>query len=102
MRDIIKTALGIGITIGLSDRESFVKQVSEVINQYREDPTTGEKWARTLAGYLEKTRDNINLENVMRNAMGSDRMPDRENIDELTKAIKELTTQIQQSKGKQL
>lgn len=100
MRDIIKTALGIGITMGLADRETFIKQVSEVINQYQDDPEKGDKWAQTLVAYLEQTRNNINLESAIQGAMGGDRMPDKEDIGKLTEAIKDLTDQMKKSNGK--
>ncbi|MCW3125461.1 MAG: hypothetical protein JWO03_1119 [Bacteroidetes bacterium] len=98
MKDSIKTLLGIGITIGLSDRDKFVNQVSEVIGQYQQDPEKGDKWAHTLVEYLEQMRNNINLENAIQGAIKNELMPDKAHIEELTKAIKELTAELQKKK----
>lgn len=97
MRDFVKSLIAAGITMGLSDRETFVAQVSDLITRYQNDPEEGEKWAERIAAYLEQTRNNINLEGAIRGAMGSSDAPARSDITTLTEAIQELTKQMKQS-----
>lgn len=97
MRELFKSLISAGITMGLSDRDAFVTQVSELITKYQNDPAEGDKWAEKIAAYLEQTRNNINLENAIRGAVGSTGAPDRTDIATLTEAIQELTRQMKQS-----
>ena len=95
MRDLAKTLFGLGITIGLSDRESFVNQVSGIIQEYQKDPEKAGKWAERVITYLETVKDNINMQSAIKGAMADSPLPDKERIDELTNAIKELTKELQ-------
>lgn len=97
MRELVKSLISAGITMGLSDRESFVQQVSELISRYQSDPAEGDKWAERIATYLEQTKNNINLESAIRNAVGSSDAPGKSDITTLTEAIQELTRQMKQS-----
>jgi hypothetical protein len=98
MKDFAKTLFGLGVTIGLSDRETFVKQVSTIIKEYQKDPEKAEKWAHATMAYLERTRDNINLQNTIKDAFTESDLPDKEGIEELTAAIKELTKELKEMK----
>ena len=98
MRDFAKTLLSIGLTIGLSDRESFVKSVSELIKEYQDDPQK-EKWARSAVDYLEQLRDNINLQNSIKGAVADAGFADQKEINELTRAIEELTGELRKRKN---
>jgi hypothetical protein len=96
MRDLAKSLLGLGITIGLSDREKFVKQVSSIIQEYQKDPEKAQKWAQAAIAYLENMKDNINMQNAIKGVVGDNPLPDKKQIEELTNAIKELTKELQQ------
>lgn len=100
MKDLVKTLFGLGITIGLSDRETFVKQISAIIKEYQKDPEKAEKWTNATIAYLEQTRDNINMQNAIKGAVTDGPLSDREEIEKLTAAIKELTKELQQQKNK--
>lgn len=98
MKELIKSLLGLGLTVGLSDREAFVKQVSTIIEEYQKDPEKAEKWSQMIVAYLENTKDNINIQNAVKSVFSGTSLPDSEQVNELTKAIKELTTELQKRK----
>jgi polyhydroxyalkanoate synthesis regulator phasin len=100
MKDIVKTLFGLGITVGLSDRESFVKQVSTIIKEYQKDPEKADKWAHAVMSYFEQTRDSLNMQNAIKEAVADGPLPDKERIEELTNAIKELTKELKSMKSK--
>jgi len=94
MKDFVKSLLSMGITVGLSDRETFVKQVSSVIQQYQDDPEKAEKWTNAMVAYLEKVGDNINLQNAIKGAMEGSGVADKSSMEDLTKAIQQLTEEL--------
>ena len=100
MKDLVKTFLGIGLTVGLSDRESFVKNVSGILAEYQDDPQKAEKWAKAITEYLEQLKTNVNLETTIKSAVSDSGLSDRKQIDELTKAIEELTSEMRKAKDK--
>jgi hypothetical protein len=100
MPDFIKTLLGAGITISLSDREAFVKEISTVIEEYQNNPDKAQKWARALADYLEGVRDNINMQQAVKTAVTDRTMPDKEHIEKLIGAIEKLTAQLEKQREK--
>jgi hypothetical protein len=99
MSDLMKSLLNIGITVGLSDRESFVKSVSGILQEYEQDPQKAEKLSKALANYLEQVKNNINNESSIKNAVTDSGLPDRKNVTELTLAIKELTNELRRLKS---
>ena len=98
MGDLINTILNIGITAGLSDRDNFVKSVSGIIEKYQDDPARAEKLSRALIDYMEQMRNNINTRNSFKSAITDADFANKENITELTLAIKELTSALQKKK----
>jgi len=99
MNDLMKSLLNIGITVGLSDRESFVKSVSGILQEYEQDPQKAEKLSKALANYLEQVKNNINNENSIKAAVTDAGLPDRKNVTELTLAVKELTNELRRLKS---
>jgi hypothetical protein len=100
MRDIFSTLLRLGITASISDREAFVNKVSEFLEGFKQEPEKADKWAKALLDYLEDTKTNINLKHSIQSAVAGSDLPDKQKIDELTQAIKELTRELQQMKEK--
>ena len=100
MKDMVKALLSIGITVGLSDRESFVKSVSGLIKEYQDDPQKTDKWAKAIVDSLERMRDNVNLQNSIKSAISDTGVADQQRITELTHAIEELTVELRKNKGK--
>lgn len=92
----IKNLLALGISIGLSDRETFVKKVSGYIEDYQKDPDKAEQWAGAIAKYLEELKDDIRTQSNIRNSI-ADSLP-KQDIEHLTKAVQELTKELQQQK----
>lgn len=86
-----------GITVGLSDKEAFVKKVSEYIQAYQEDPEKAEVWAQHAVNYMEQMKDNILIQNSVEHSVEK-ALPSKEKIDELTAAIKQLTEELQKQK----
>ena len=91
MKDLLKDMLAIGLTIGLSDRETFVTKVSGIINEYQEDPEKSEKWAKMLTQYAENMKEEYRLRKVIGNSISDSHMPTKNDIDDLTRAIEKLT-----------
>jgi hypothetical protein len=100
MKDFVKTLLGIGLTVGLSDRESFVKSVSGMLAEYQEDPKKAEKWAKAIVDYLEQVRNNVNLQSSIKGAVADIGISDQQKVTELTQAIEELTLELRKFKDK--
>ncbi len=86
-----------GITVGLSDKEAFVKKVSEYIQAYQDDPEKAELWAQHAVNYLEQMRDGIRTQSSVEQSIEK-ALPNKEKIDELTVAIKQLTEELQKQK----
>lgn len=100
MQKLLAGLLRLGITVSVSDRETFVNKVSEFLEGFEQEPEKAEKWAKALLDYLEDTKSNINLESSIKNAVSGSDLPGEKKIDELTQAIKALTLELQQSKEK--
>jgi hypothetical protein len=98
MKDLAKTLLGLGITVGLSDRETFVNQVSSVIKEYQKDPEKADKWAQGVISFLEQKRDSHNMHNAIKEAIAEGIATNKVEIDALTNAIKELTEELKKHK----
>lgn len=98
MGDMIKNLLAMGITFGLSDREAFVEKVSGVIQKYRDNPEEADKLAVGLVNYLEEMKDNFRLQSSIKESVNNSNLAQKEDIDDLIKAIKELTTEIKTNK----
>jgi ribosomal protein S15P/S13E len=97
MKDIAKTLLGLGITVGLSDRETFVNQVSTIIKEYQKDPEKADKWADGVITYLEQKRDSYNMHSTIKEAV-IEGLASNKDIEALTNAIKELTEELKNHK----
>ena len=95
MKDLIKNMLAMGASISLSDKEAFVARVSGFIKDYQDDPAQAEKWARAFTQYLENRRDDYRIKRVIDDSLAGSNIPDKENIADLTKAIKDLTRALQ-------
>ena len=100
MSDLINNLLNIGITAGLSDREAFVKSISELIQKYQEDPQKAGKVAKAVTTYLEQVRDNINTRESIKKAVSESDFRDNEGVAQLTRAIQELTAELRAMKEK--
>jgi hypothetical protein len=100
MKDLVRSLLNIGLTVGLSDRESFVKGVSEVLQDYQDDPQRAEKFAKAITDYLEQVKQNINAHNTIKGAVAELEFADQKNIGELTKAVQDLTTELRKMREK--
>jgi len=92
----IKNLLALGITMGLSDREAFVKKVSGLIEDYQKDPEKAEQWSEGIVKLLEEVKDDFRMQRNISSSI-SDSLP-KESIAELTKAMQELTKELQQQK----
>jgi hypothetical protein len=91
---ILKNLFEMGITVGLSDRQAFVKKMAGLIEEYQKNPEQAEEWAKGLIKYLEEIKEDFRLQ---RNISASSDST-KESIEELTKAVQELTKQLQEKK----
>jgi hypothetical protein len=99
MKDFLKSIAALGITIGLSDRETFVKKASEIIEQYQSDPEKAEHLAKMFINYLEQMRNEIRMEKIIQNSKSDSESPAKKDIEELTNAIHQLTKQLKEGKN---
>ncbi len=97
MQHLMKNLLAMGITIGLADRNEFIKKVSGLIEEYQENPEKAEKWAQGLATYLEEVKEDIRLQRNITNSFSND-LPGKRNFEQLTKALHDLTNELQLKK----
>jgi hypothetical protein len=100
MQSLVKTLLGLGITVGLSDRETFVKEVSILIQDYQKDPAKADKWAKAAIAYLERVNENMNVQDAVKSVMSGQPAASKEEIEKLTTAIEELTKELQKQKDR--
>jgi polyhydroxyalkanoate synthesis regulator phasin len=100
MKDLLKSLLSVSITVGLSDRESFVKGVTDIMQEYQDDPHKAEKWSKAIVDYLEQVKDNINTQQSIKNAVSDIGVADKKDMTELTEAVRELTTELRRLKEK--
>ena len=100
MSRLFSKLLQLGIVASLHDKDAFIDKVSGVIERYQQDPEKAEKLARGLLEYLQQVNTNINTENSIKNALSDADIPDSGKVDELTKAIQELTHELRQQKEK--
>lgn len=98
MADLLKNMLALGITVGLSDRENFIKKVAGVIEDYQKDPGQAEKWATGIVAYLEDMKENIRIQNTIKSSMPEGGLANKEQIEKLTAAIEQLTTELKNRK----
>lgn len=96
---IIKNLMAMGITVGLADRESFVKKASEVIQQYQNNPDQADKMAEGLAKYLEDLKEQLWLQNSISASIADSNVAKEQDVNKLTKAIEELTAEMRRQKG---
>ena len=92
----IKNLLALGITLGLSDREAFVKKVEGVIEEYHKNPEKAEQWSETVVKYLEELKDDFRMQRNISSSI-SDSLS-KEDIQQLIKAVQELTKELQHQK----
>jgi Holliday junction resolvase RusA-like endonuclease len=98
MGDMLKNLLAMGITFGLSDRDAFVDKVSGVIQNYKENPEEADKIAVGVVNYLEELKENIRLQTSIKQSVNNSNLAQKEDIDNLIKAIKDLTNKIDTNK----
>ena len=96
MSSALRNIIAAGITLGLSDRNTFVKKVADVIDEYQKDPAKAEKWAQVIADYAEQFKNDTRLENIIERSNSG--MAGAEDIERLTKAIEKLTNELQNRK----
>lgn len=99
MANFLRNLITMGLTVGLSDKEAFVKKMAEAIEQYRDNPEEAEKWAKTAADYLEQLKDDLRMQTNIQNGIGSGSLPDKAQIERLTAAIESLTQEMQKQKS---
>lgn len=101
MSGLINHITRLALSLSLMDRELFIQKVSEVLEQYKNDPEQMEKIAAGLYQYMDEMRDRMNTKAMINDAIDYAKVPSAEQIDGLTEAIKNLTHEIhQQNKGK--
>ena len=97
---LITTLLRLGIISSLADRQAFIEKTSRLIEQYYNDHEAAERLARVVATYLEDVKDNINMGVAVKNSLRRSDVATKEDIEELTKALQDLITEIREQKAK--
>jgi hypothetical protein len=97
---LLNTLLRLGIISSLADRQGFIEKTSRFIEQYYNDPEAAERLARVIATYMEDVKNNINMGNAVRSTLRRTDFATKEDIEELTKALNDLITEIREQKAK--
>lgn len=94
MSGLINHVVRLGLSLSLMDRDLFVKKVSEILEIYKDDPEQMEKVARGLYQYLEDVKGRMDTKAMWSEVVDSAKLPSKEEINDLSKAINKLATEI--------
>src|SRR5829696_5398900 len=97
---LFNTLLRLGIISSLSDRESFINKISQLIERYYDDPEAAERLARIVATYLEDVKNNLNMSNAVKYSLRKSDMATKEDIEEIQKMVQDLVAEIRKQNGK--
>ena len=98
MQNALSNILRLAIIVSLSDRERFINKLTAIIEDFEHDPEKAERWAKLLADYMKDLKNNMNRERVFKNAISGDGLPDKKQIEDLTRAIENLTNELKSEK----
>lgn len=101
MSGLMNQIVRLGLSLGLMDRELFVAKVSEVLETYKDDPEQMEKVAKGLYQYLEDMKGRMDTKALLTDVVDSTKMPTRDDLSELTKAINKLADEMHEQNKKQ-
>jgi hypothetical protein len=93
---ILKNLIVMGLSAGLADRQKFVSKVSGMLEEYQQNPEKAEQWANTITGYMEDLKDDIRMQNNLE--YGFKHGFPTKDMHALTKALQELTAELQKHK----
>lgn len=99
MAALLKNLLALGISAGIADRETFVNKLSGYIQQYQDDPTVANEWAKDATNLLQQFTENVRTQHNIAEGINDSHMAKEKTVEELTQAIKKLTEEIQHLKG---
>ena len=85
-----------GLSAGLTDRQKFVSKVSGMLEEYQQNPEKAEQWAHTIVGYMEDLKDDMRMQNNLE--YGFKHGFPTEDMQALTRALQELTRELQKHK----
>ena len=95
MNPALNTILRLALAQGLTNREQFIEKIGTFMQQKMgQDEASAEQYGENIMQMLENLHDELLFESVAGNNRRTD--PDlSEKLDDLTKAIKELSTKIE-------
>ncbi len=97
MNPALNTILRLALAQGLTNREQFVEKIGTFMQQKMgQDEDSAEQYGENIMQMLENLHDELLFESVTGNNRRTD--PDLSaKVDDLTKAIKELSTKIEET-----
>jgi hypothetical protein len=101
MSEIVNNAIRLALSISLLDRDSFIKNVSEVLEVYKDNPEKMEKVAAGLYQYLEDFKDRLNTKSMVADIVADAKLPKGNDLNELSKAIEKLALVIERNSKEQ-
>lgn len=100
MSGLMNNVLRMALSLSLMDRDLFVRKVSELLEQYRNDPEQMQKIASGIYQYLDEVKSRMDTKSMISDAINSTKMPTHEEISELTTAINKLADEIREQNQK--
>ena|SRR5687767_8447232 len=101
MSTFMNQILRLGLSLSLMDRDLFVKKVAEILELYKNDPEQMEKIARALYQYMDDLKSRMDTKAMLNDVVNHANLPTKDEITELSKAIKKLTKEIHSQKTDQ-
>jgi hypothetical protein len=101
MSGIVNNAIRLALSVSLLERDSFIKNVSEVLEAYKNDPEKMEKVASGLYQYLEDLKERMNTKSMITEIVDDAKLPTGKDMKELSKAIEKLSMVIEGKHKKQ-
>jgi DNA-binding transcriptional MerR regulator len=98
MSGILNHVIRLALSLSLMDRDLFIKNVSEILERYKNDPEQMEKIAAGIYTYLEEVKNRMDTKAVIHDAIDASKIPSKEQITELSDAINKLAEEIRQQK----
>jgi cell division protein ZapA (FtsZ GTPase activity inhibitor) len=100
MSGLMNQIVRLGLSLSLMDRELFVTKVSEMLEVYKDDPEQMEKIAKGLYQYLDDMKGRMDTKALLTDVVDSAKMPTKDDLSELTKAINKLADEMHQQNKK--
>jgi hypothetical protein len=98
MSSLINQVFRLALSVSLLDRDTFVDKVSGLLEVYKNDPEQMDKVAAGLYTYLEEMKGRMDTKAMLKDVVDHAKLPESNDIKELSKAIEKLAQELHQQK----